>query len=144
MIYVASSWRNQFYNDVLEVLRAAKLDFYDFRHPEPGNKGFHWPEIDPKWEYWTPKEFVAGLKHPAAQRGFTCDMEALKACDTLVLVLPCGRSAHLELGYALGQGKPAFIYCPSGYDFQPELMYKAATRICLDMGELLEALGVEN
>ena len=25
--------------------------------------------------------------------------------DTFVLVLPCGRSAHLELGWAVGQGK---------------------------------------
>lgn len=54
-------------------------------------------------------------------------------CDCCVLVLPCGRSAHLELGYAIGAGKPTFILLAEG---EPELMYKMSPYLCADMDEL--------
>lgn len=144
MIYVASSWRNALYEGVLAVLRAAELPFFDFRHPAPGNDGFHWHEIDPDWQQWLPAHYRQALAHPRAEEGFRCDMDALKACDTLLLVLPCGRSAHLELGYAIGAGKKTIIYWPLDLPMEPELMYKAADALCLTMGEVLAALGVPN
>ena len=144
MIYVATSWRNPLYEGVLSVLRAAELPFYDFKHPVPGNNGFAWSEVDPHWVVWTPSEYREGLTHPRANEGFRFDMDALKACDTLLLVLPCGRSAHLELGYAIGAGKKTIIYSPYDIQIEPELMYKAADVLCLTMGEVLAALGVPN
>ena len=39
-IYVASSWRNPFYPDVVETLRKAGHDVYDFRNPPHGGSGF--------------------------------------------------------------------------------------------------------
>jgi nucleoside 2-deoxyribosyltransferase len=51
-------------------------------------------------------------------------MDALNAADVTVLVLPCGRSAHLEAGYTAGQGKPVVILLDQ--TFEPELMYKMA------------------
>ena len=144
MIYVASSWRNPLYESVLAVLRAADLSFYDFRHPIEGNEGFHWHEIDPDWQQWTPARYREALADPRAHEGFHLDMDALKACDTLLLVLPCGRSAHLELGYAIGQGKKTLIYWPYDRSMEAELMYKAAEHLCLTMGEVLAALGVPN
>lgn len=144
MIYVASSWRNIFYTGIVAVLKQANLSVYDFRHPEPGNDGFHWSAIDTNWCLWDTTTSRTSLDHPTAEVGFNCDMQALKACDRLVMVLPCGASSHLELGYAIGAGKPAFIYWPLEYYFEPELMYKAATRICIGINELLDALGVPN
>ena len=41
--------------------------------------------------------------------------------DTGVLVMPCGRSAHLEAGYFVGAGKRLIILIN---DSEPELMYK--------------------
>ena len=84
---------------------AAQLPLYDFKHPQAGHAGFHWHAIDPDWETWSAEAYRKALADPRAAEGFTLDMDALKACDTLVLVLPCGRSAHLELGYAIGAGK---------------------------------------
>ena len=45
--------------------------------------------------------------------------------DAFVLLMPCGRSAHLEAGWAIGAGKPTAILLSAG---EPELMYKMADR----------------
>ena len=144
LLYVASSWRNPLYGGVIEVLKAAKVLHYDFRHPAPGNDGFHWREIDGGWQTWTPSVYRQALEHPLACRSFRCDMDALKACTRLLLVLPCGRSAHLELGYVIGAGKETIIYYPETEQLEPELLYKAATHLCVTMGEVLACLGVPN
>jgi len=136
-IYVASSWRNTKYPGVVKALKEAGFEVYDFRNPEPGDNGFHWSEIDPDWKSWTPQEFVQGLRHPIAQNGFEKDFWALSKCDVCVLVMPCGRSAHLEAGYVIGNGKPLFILLEDG---EPELMYKMAFGLCTSTDELLEEL----
>jgi hypothetical protein len=114
-------------------------EVYDFRNPEPGNNGFSWSEIDEGWKCWTGTQFRQALSHPLAESGFNLDMAALKECDVCVLVLPCGRSAHLEAGYAIGAGKPLVILLSPGCD-EPELMYKMTPFICVDIGEVLECL----
>lgn len=138
-LYVASSWRNTIYPNVVLSLRAAGFDCYDFRNPGPDDYGFSWREIDPNWQLWTPAEYVAALSHPAAERGFKFDMDALRWCDACVLVQPCGRSAHLEIGWAAGAGKPTFVLLAEGQE--PELMVKMCTKLCTDIdtiiGELL-------
>lgn len=122
-IYLASSWRNAEQPRVLALLRAAGHEVYDFRNPAPGNKGFAWTEIDREWLHWTPEKFAKLLdSHPVAAAGFRLDQQALDWSDTCVLLLPCGRSAHLEAGYAIGQGKPTIFYL-SADKFEPELMY---------------------
>lgn len=113
MIYVASSWRSPYQPGFVRRLKEYGYDVYDFRHPAPGNEGFSWSDIDPAWQNWTHKEYRIALRHPTAEQGFTHDMDALKACTTCILLLPCGRSAHLELGYAVGAGKHTMIFMPS-------------------------------
>jgi hypothetical protein len=144
LLYVASSWRNPLYDGVIQVLKAAKVPYYDFKHPAPGVQGFSWSEIDPDWQQWSPRAYRDALQHPIAQRGFRYDDEALEACTRLLLVLPCGRSAHLELGAAIGAGKPTLIYYPEGTQQEPELMYLKATHLCVTLGEVLACLGVPN
>jgi NTP pyrophosphatase (non-canonical NTP hydrolase) len=123
-IYVASSWRNPIQQEIVAVLREAGHEVYDFRNPAPGNKGFAWSEVNPDWLQWTPEQFVSDLYsgHAAVERGFAFDKSALDWADTCVLVLPCGRSAHLEAGYATGQGKQTVFYLHPD-KFEPELMY---------------------
>ncbi len=136
-IYVASSWRNNYQPAVVELLRAAGYEVYDFRHPADGNDGFHWSEIDPAWKGWTPERFRECLEHPVARKGFAYDMEALMACDACVLVMPCGRSAHLELGWAVGAGKKTCVLLEDG---EPELMYRMVDKLALDGGEVVDWL----
>jgi len=68
------------------------------------------------------------------------DIDALLAADTVVLVLPCGRSAHLELGLAIGAGKRTAILLTD--TLEPELMYKAVDFMTPSLPALLEWLGV--
>lgn len=77
------------------------------------------------------------LAHPVAYSGFKKDFDAMKWADTFVLLAPCGRSAHLELGWAVGAGKRTLILLAEG---EPELMYKLADLICINQDELIEAL----
>jgi hypothetical protein len=137
-VYVASSWRNKYQPDVVSDLRAAGHLVYDFRQPAPGLSGFAWSDIDQAWQGWTTAEYIDALKHPVAQRGFALDKEALDRCDACVLVLPCGRSAHLEAGYMIGQGKRTVIYLPERGE--PELMNLLAEGVAASMDDVLRML----
>jgi len=64
-------------------------------------------------------------------------MDALRDAEVVVLVMPCGRSAHLEAGFGAGAGKPVFIYNPPSVKSEPELMYKMALGVTDDLIELL-------
>ena len=136
-IYVASSWRNAHQPEVVARLRSAGHEVYDFRNPAPGNTGFAWSAIDPDWIDWDPQRFVDLVtRHPVAAEGFGFDKRALDWCDTCVLVLPCGRSAHLEAGYAAGQGKTVLFLLHEDR-FEPELMYLLGSGFACSLDELL-------
>lgn len=137
-IYLASSWRNTYQLQVLASLRDSGHEVYDFRNPAPGNNGFAWGDMDRRWETWEPAEFRSALQHPVAQSGFALDYGAMKWADTGVLLLPSGRSAHIEAGYFNGAGKPLHVLMMEPQE--PELMYLMATAIHLTVPELLNAL----
>ena len=128
-IYVASSWRNEHQQYIVDALRKEGHEVYDFKHPAPGNAGFHWSEIDPIWQGWTTAQYIAALAHEHAKFGFDRDFDAMNAADACVLVLPCGRSAHLEAGWMKGAGKKVIAYIPPDYKMEPELMYKMLDNI---------------
>lgn len=131
-IYVASSWRNPWQPRAVELLRELGNEVYDFRHPRPGDTGFAWSSIDPDWLAWEPALFRDALRHPIAQAGFESDFDAMKWADTFVGLLPCGRSAHLEAGWAIGAGKPTCVVLHEE-SFEPELMYLLAPEIVTDI-----------
>lgn len=122
-IYVASSWRNVQHPAVVESLRAMGHEVYDFRNPAPGQKGFAWQDCGESTDGRTVQDYRKKINHQTAVEGFAFDKDALDWSDTCVLVLPCGRSAHLEAGYACGQGKRV-IWLLSEDKFEPELMYR--------------------
>lgn len=137
-IYIASSWRNLLQPAIVHALRRCGHDVYDFKNPAPGNKGFAWSDIDPNWQSWNPAEYRAALQHPIAQAGYALDINALRDCEACVLVLPSGRSASWEFGYAMGQGKRGAVVQLDGVE--PELMYREA-EIITTMDELFDAFG---
>ena len=87
---------------------------------------------------WTPEQYRDMLHHPKAERQFHNDIEAMEACDTCVLVLPCGRSAHTEAGWFAGKGRMTIAYIPEKQE--PELMYKLFSDVCCSIDELIETL----
>lgn len=138
-IYVASSWRNLLQTGIVAVLRKAGHEVYDFRNPAPGNNGFGWSQIDPNWQNWTPDEYRKSLNHEIAQRGFKYDMDALRSCDACVLVLPSGRSASWEFGWAIGAGKRGAVIMLE--KCEPELMY-LGNPILTSMDDVMDWAGL--
>lgn len=137
-IYVASSWRNKYYPEVVKRLKAEGHDVYDFRNPTHGGSGFHWTDVDENAPNWTFEQYAEGLHHPLAERQFEADLCALEHADTCVLVLPCGRSAHTEAGWMAGKGKRVIVYIPEMVE--PELMYKIFDEVVGNLGDLILSL----
>ncbi|WP_276199019.1 hypothetical protein [Chelatococcus sp. XZ-Ab1] len=138
-IYAASSWRNPYQPMVVEHLRMHGHEVYDFRNPPNGVPGFAWSEIDPDWQAWSAELYRHLLTtHPIAARGFLNDLRGMQWADTCLLILPCGRSAHLEAGWFCGQGKRCIILTQDGEE--PELMALLANDICISIPEVIEKL----
>lgn len=145
-IYVASSWRNEFQPAIVTALCDAGHEVYDFRNPAPGQKGFAWRDCGgqaaaegPGTGAKTIPIYLEAIRSERAKQGFARDKDALDWCDVCVLVLPCGRSAHLEAGYAAGQGKRTIFFLRPE-QFEPELMYLLGAGFALDTPSLLRML----
>lgn len=127
-IYVASSWRNQVQASVVDALRGCGHDVYDFKHPAPGNDGFSWKQTEPEYAGGPVSldTYKVMLAHPIAEQGYGHDIGALRRCNVVVYVLPCGKSASWEFGYAMGQGKRGYVFTLEP-TIEPELMFREAT-----------------
>lgn len=137
-IYVATSWKNDLYPSVVLELRSHGHLVYDFRD---ANRAFNWSQIDPAWDQSNPVLSAEDLQRARSSReanvAYAHDKGALDWCDAGVVVMPCGRSAHLEAGYLIGQGKPVFILLANGE--RPDLMHKLG-RVCRGMWEIHDGL----
>jgi len=146
-IYLASSWRNEQQQELLAQLRADGHEVYDFHNPKPGDVGFSWKQVSPDGEDLRSgsvtaadlESYLIALDHPRAREGFQSDFDAMKWADTFVLLLPCGRSAHLEAGWAAGAGKECHVVL-STEKFEPELMYRCCQEVHIDAEQLRERL----
>ena len=136
-IYVASSWRNRYQPGLVAKLKEEGHLVYDFRNPRAG---FAWKQISEEWESWSTEEFRDALRHPYAEAGFAADFDALCTAEVLVLLLPCGRSAHVEAGYFRGLGGPVIVHIPEHQE--PELMYKMFNAITADDETLVQLLSL--
>lgn len=134
-IYLIGSLRNNRIPKVGNVLRNEKFDVFDDWFA-PG------PEADDKWrdyEKLRGRSYVEALAGHAAKHIFALDKSHLDQSDAAVLVAPAGKSAHLELGYMIGKGKPGYIL----FDGEPErwdVMTQFATAIFLSIEDLLGEL----
>lgn len=134
-IYVIGSLRNENIPVLGNRLRAAGWDAFDDWYGAG-------PEADDKWrdyEQLRGRDHKASLYGYAARHVFEFDKRHLDRCDLAVLVMPAGKSGHLELGYFVGTRKPGFIYfdrVPDRYD----VMHQFATDVFHGEDQLLEGL----
>ena len=132
LIYVASSWRNQIHPEVIGSLRAHGHAVYDYRQGAVTRR-----DGDPLMA--GAADYAAALEQPAAVRAFKLDYAAMLAADTFVLLLPSGRSAHLELGWAVGgAGKRTAILLD--HPGTPELAYRMVDMLTSSLDDLLRWL----
>jgi len=129
-IYIATSWKNEEQVRLMaRVLRECGHEVFAFCEKErPGGlesfvfgkgdfeEAFSGGEIPP-WDLF--------CDYDMPTRAYECDKAGLDWCDTVVLLLPSGRSSHLEAGYAVGRGKDLVIYgdLPDG---EYDVMYSFA------------------
>lgn len=132
-IYIATSWKNEHATAVIKRLRDDGHKVYDFRE-----EAFSWKSVGVP-DQVTTEELRQALSEEAAIKGFKRDMTALVQCDICVLVLPSGKSAHLEAGYASGMDKFLVLYAPESTT-QPELMYRMADVVTKNLTELTIAV----
>lgn len=138
-IYLIGSLRNPTVPHLGNELRKAGHDVFDDWHGAG-------PEADDKWkEYETlrGRTYKEALNGYAAKHVFAFDKTHLDRCDTGILVLPAGRSGHLELGYLCGQGKETYVLFDAEYD-RWDVMYQFTKDRFWDMGDLLSALEKES
>jgi hypothetical protein len=142
-IYVASSWRNQLQPQVVSLLRSHGHQVYDFKRPDGGaGRGFQWADAYLAGDLADADDYISALSHPAAIHGFERDFAAMLTADTFVLVLPCGRSAHLELGWAVGAKKSTAVLLDN--PCTPELMYRMVDLVTAAPADLIEWLAPSN
>lgn len=133
-VYLIGSLENAALPAVGDVLRAAGAEVADAWHAAG-------PRADREWERY---ERARGRTMDQAMRGLACrnvvafDKRYLDMADVVVLAMPCGRSGHMELGYAIGSGKPTIVYLPQ----EPErwdAMYGLAGDVVVGAAALVDA-----
>lgn len=137
-IYVASSWRNEFYPKLVDLLRKEGHEVHDWRSTP---NAFSWTKIEPEYQHGdtvATAEYRNWLLHPASEAGFKDDCNGMEWADIGILLLPAGASAHTEAAYMRGRGKHVFILRPD--NSQPELMYKLFTAVFGELAELFAAI----
>jgi len=133
-LYLIGSLENPNVPMVAAQLRDVCSEVFDCWHAAGPKADRHWEE----YERSRGHSFQQAVKNYPAQHVFNYDRSHLNRCDGGVLLMPAGKSGHLELGYMQGQGKPTWILFqeePQRWD----VMLAGAT-ICMSMEELLESV----
>jgi hypothetical protein len=150
LIYLASSWRNtERLNALKEALEENGWDLYDFRANDDNGSAFHWSDLGPNIQKGSgyvsetqAEQFIEMIKHPIAINGHKRDMDNLDRADCLILVLPCGKSAHAEFGMAVkSPTTKTIVYITD--PVQPELLYASADHITSTISGVLRCLKFE-
>jgi len=137
-IYVASSWKNE-----AEVLKLASLlrdwghEVDCFADASTGRFVFHYNEVGNLNEI----DAISFLEDERSRKAFTEDKKHLDWADAVVMLHPCGKSTHLEAGYAVGAGKKLFMIgdFPKG---EFDVMYGFADSMVRDLESLKTELDI--
>lgn len=136
-LYLAGSLRNEqivnYHNDIQSRLGDGWTVFSDWAATHP--------HADDNWrDYYKARGYTYkdALKEPASINVFEFDKKHIDMSDAMLVVYPAGKSAHLELGYHIGKGKPGFILLddPERWD----VMLSFASGITDDLDELIEMI----
>lgn len=129
-IYLIGSLRNPQVPVVASELRKLGFDVYDDWYAVG-------PEADDRWkEYEIDRghDYVEAMRGWHAHHVFTMDKEHLDAADGCVMVYPAGKSAHLEFGYMIGQGKWGLVLLDDVDRW--DIMLQFASGLCENLEDL--------
>ena len=134
-VYLIGSLRNPKVTEVASEIRKLGFDVFDDWMAAGPIADDAWRDYE-KARGHSYEEALAGI---AAKHVFEFDLFHLDRSDIVVLLMPSGKSAHLELGYSIGKGKPGFVL----FDTEPErydVMYQFASGVFFALEDLLKAL----
>lgn len=138
-LYLIGSLRNPTVPDLARRIRALGHDVFDDWFAAGPEADDHWQN----YEMARGRTYAQALNGHAARHVFAYDREHLDAADGAVLLLPAGKSGHLEFGYIIGQRKPGFILqAGEGEAARWDVMYRFATAVFYSERELAERLRV--
>lgn len=134
LVYLIGSLRNPAVPAVAEMLRSHDIDVFD----DWFAAGPHADDCWRDYEMQRGRTYEQALEGYAAKHVFDFDRRHLERCDGAVLMLPAGKSGHLELGFMAGRGKPTFVLLdnPERWD----VMYQFATGVFSDLEALVDGI----
>lgn len=134
-IYIIGSLRNpeipKFANEIQALGIEAFADWF-----APG------PNADDFWRDYSKERglsYKEALMSHSATHVFRFDKHHIDRCDAAVMLMPAGKSGHLELGYVIGKGKPGYIV----FDKEPDrydVMVQFATNIFFSKEEFFKEI----
>lgn len=133
-LYLIGSLRNPRIPEVAARLRSIGFDVFDDWYAAGPEADDYWRDYEQGREH----DLVQALDGIAANHVFNHDKHHLDDSDLGVLLLPAGRSGHLELGYLVGRGKPTHIVL-EGEPERFDVMYRFATQVHRTLDDFLEA-----
>ena len=131
-LYLTSSLRNPRVPEIANRLRSVGHRVFDDWYAAGEHADDEWQ----KYEQQRGRTYEDALYGFAADHVYQYDLAHLKDADAVVLIAPAGKSSHLELGWAIGAGKPGYIF----FDQVPErwdVMVKFATRVFFRIEDML-------
>lgn len=135
-IYVIGSLRNENIPDIANKLRKLNFEVFDDWHSVS-------PNGDDLWKIYETKRgrtYEEALNGWHAHDVFDFDKKHIDNSDIGVLIMPAGKSAFLELGYMIGQGKPCFIFMDDQERYDVMVLFTEVTggAVCFSIEALME------
>lgn len=139
VVYLIGSLRNEKIPHIAKEIRELGFEVFDDWF-SPG------PEAD---DFWRKYEKVRGstyreaLNNYAGKHIYEFDKHHIDRADIGILVMPGGKSAHLELGYMIGKGKTCFILFdqePERWDIMVRFAMENGGNVCSNFEELKDEL----
>jgi len=123
-IYLIGSLRNGAIPATASLLRQHDYQVFDDWYAAG-------PEADDYWKSYEQargRGYIEALQGEAAKNVHRFDQSHLDGAAAAILVLPAGKSGHLELGYMAGKGKKTFILLDAEHD-RWDVMYRFADAV---------------
>jgi hypothetical protein len=106
------------------------------------------PEADDYWKQYEQSRgsgYIEALNGYAANHVFEFDKHHLDTSSAGILLLPAGRSGHLELGYLAGRGAYTAIVLTPEYETERfDVMYRFATRVTYNLEDIIKDLNEQS
>ena len=118
-IYIIGALKNSRIPEIGNRLRSEGYDVMDEWFTPGAEADINWQ----KYEKLRGRTYKEALRGRAATNIFLFDKAYINLADIVIMVMPAGKSAMIELGYAKGRGKKAYILLdgmePEKYDVMP-------------------------